>query len=72
MKKYKESETPTCCAEECFGCQDGRCTVLSKNNFGTKKCPFFKTREQAETERANCEQRLANIRINSKQEEELC
>ena len=38
---------PICNREDCFGCKEGKCIVLAKNNFGKRDCPFFKTKEQA-------------------------
>ena len=57
-----ERETnPTCGVVECFGCEEGHCIILTKNNFN-KACPFFKTREQVAKEKAMCAQRMANNR----------
>lgn len=67
----KNEKRPACDAEECAACYEGRCIALSDNNFGTRKCPFFKTKEQAAKEKAYCEKRLADIN-KGKQEDELC
>lgn len=50
MKEFN----PKCWCNQCFGYEDGKCLILSSNNFGGRKCPFYKTREQilAEEERA--------------------
>lgn len=61
-------EFPTCAATECANCEKGQCIALTDNNFGTRRCPFFKTREQAAMEREQYEKRLAEIRI-GKQED---
>lgn len=57
-----EKICPACDKAECFGCEDGACLVLIKNDFGYKECPFFKTREQVEKERQYCRNRMATIR----------
>ena len=61
---------PICAAAECAACEDGHCIALVKT-FKKRKCPFFKTREQNEKEKADCEQRLAEIRMGNK-EDNLC
>lgn len=48
---------PACAATECAACEEGRCVALIDNNFGQRKCPSFKTKEQNEEEKAYCEQR---------------
>lgn len=53
---------PTCDVAKCFACDEGHCVILIDNNFGERKCPFFKTRKQVAEEEAYCEKRLANIR----------
>lgn len=50
-----------CGKADCFGCKDGKCDVLMKNNFGGRDCPFFKTEEQVQTEKAYCAERLRKI-----------
>lgn len=62
---------PTCLETECAANEELHCVALTDNNFGGKKCPFFKTKEQNEKERAYCEQRLADIGRGI-QEEESC
>ena len=52
-------ECPACNRAECFGCEEGHCVILIKNNFGKRGCPFFKTNEQVEKELAYCEERMA-------------
>ena len=54
------NKCPTCSVEECFACEEGLCIILNSNNFGERKCPFFKTREQVAEELAYCEKRMAN------------
>ena len=58
----REIRNPTCNRAECFGCQEGECLVLIENNFGQKGCPFFKTKEQVESEKEYCRERLNEIR----------
>lgn len=41
---------PDCDNRECFGNEGDKCRVLVDNNFGGRKCPFFKTREQIDRE----------------------
>jgi hypothetical protein len=53
--------SPVCNVEECFGCEEKHCIILTKKDFGVRKCPFFKTREQTEKEKAYRKERLANI-----------
>lgn len=62
---------PICKAAECAAYEGGRCIVLTDNDFGGRKCPFFKTREQVAKEKDICEKRLAEIGI-GKQEDNLC
>ena len=62
---------PVCDKKECFACEEWNCLILTKNDFGNKECPFFKTKEQVEEEREYCRKRMNEIRINNK-ENELC
>lgn len=43
---------PVCAKEDCAACSGGQCVALTDNDFGGKKCPFYKTREQNEKEQA--------------------
>ena len=56
----KEKAAPICNEVECANCETGRCTLLSRNDFN-KRCPFYKTKEQAQEENAKRVQRLFNI-----------
>lgn len=47
--KYKV-EFPDCRKRKCFGYSEGKCTILSDNNFGKRECPFFKTQSQIDRE----------------------
>lgn len=59
-KKENIEKCPTCDRAECAGCEDGHCVILTENWF-TRDCPFFKTREQVAEEKAYCEKRKAEI-----------
>ena len=52
---------PVCDNNDCFGCEDGHCIVLTSNNFN-KHCPFYKTREQAAEEKAYCRYRMDEMK----------
>lgn len=52
---------PKCDAAECAAYEKGRSIALIDNDFGERKCPFFKTKEQAAKEKQQCEKRLAEI-----------
>ena len=54
---------PACASVKCASCDDYRCLALTDNNFGKKKCPFFKTKEQVEKEKEYYKKRLDDIRI---------
>ena len=60
MKEIDNSQV--CQVVECFACHESRCTVLIDNNFGGRRCPFFKTKEQVEGEDRHYNERLANIK----------
>lgn len=61
-------QIPDCTVAECFGCEEGKCVVLINNDFGERKCPFFKTNQQVEEEKAYCEERLEKILTKNKGE----
>lgn len=63
---YKNS--PVCNVTECFGHAEGHCVVLVDNNFNGKRCPFRKTKEQVEAEKEYCQNRLAEIKVRTKEE----
>ena len=56
------SRCPTCKVAECVGHDDGHCMMLTNNDFGQRKCPFFKTREQVAEEKVYFLNRMASIR----------
>lgn len=37
---------PNCNREDCFACKDGKCELLTDNDFGKRECPFYKTEEE--------------------------
>lgn len=41
---------PVCGINTCFGYSDGKCTILINNDFGGRKCPFYK-RSRSEIKR---------------------
>lgn len=45
MMEY--AKCPACRLTDCFANVEKHCTILRKKDFGTRKCPFFKTKEQA-------------------------
>lgn len=47
--------------DDCFACSAGRCTILSKTDFGERGCPFYKTRSQTAEERRASRQRLMDL-----------
>ena len=53
---------PTCGAVDCDTNEEGHCIALTTTDFRNKKCPFYKTKEQAKNDRAKCEERLTNIK----------
>ena len=56
---------PTCDMDGCFGNEEGHCLVLDETKF-KNGCPFFKTREQVETEKEYCRRRVDELRIKEK------
>ena len=56
-----QNKCPTCYATNCANNEENRCIALTTNDFEHRKCPFFKTKTQAEKEKAYCEQRLAEL-----------
>ena len=41
---------PLCAKDDCAACVNKRCIALRDNDFGSKECPFYKTKEQNEKE----------------------
>lgn len=60
--KIKLEKCPRCNRSDCLAYTQGHCVALSKNDFGTKGCPFFKTKEQAEADRAARDERARKIK----------
>ena len=59
---------PNCNKWDCAAFEKGKCVCLTDNNFGRRERPFYKTKEQAESERAYCQERMKQIAINKKKE----
>ncbi len=57
-KETFKAETCACKVSDCFACKDGGCAALTDNDFGERSCPFFKTSEQVEKERAAAKIRM--------------
>lgn len=57
---------PDCSVQECVMHEKGYCIALTNNNFGSKMCPFFKTKEQAAKE--EYENQLSDIRQENQEE----
>ena len=45
-------EYPKCDRFSCFAYSDGKCVILTNNNFGKRACPFYKTPAQIAAEEA--------------------
>ena len=53
----KLDECPKCGRHTCFGYNDGKCMILTGNNFGKRNCPFYKTAAQIVAEEARVKNR---------------
>lgn len=69
MSRHYLSECPICSREEtdCFAAARSTgwskyryCTILTDSNFGERKCPFYKSKEQREREEKENEKRWRN------------
>ena len=49
--KYMD-ERPRCLRSGCFANYGDHCSALADNDFGNRNCPFFKTKQQLDEERA--------------------
>lgn len=38
----RKDNLPKCNESSCFACDRGRCVALNNNDFGERKCPFYK------------------------------
>lgn len=47
-----------CNAVACFANDGGQCVCLKDNDFGDKRCPFFKTKKMQAEQEAKCRKRL--------------
>ena len=52
---------PPCTEIECFAYKNGCCAILTDNNFGERKCPFYQTKEQRERDQRRIEERLKSL-----------
>lgn len=50
MSEIDRAISPDCLNNKCFGCDNGKCLILTDNNFKGRSCPFFKTPEQLSRE----------------------
>lgn len=56
MSKAKLS--PDCSKKDCFANNGRTCWVLTSNDFNGRECPFYKTKDQLDTERHATSMRL--------------
>ena len=49
MKNTKRC--PVCDKARCFAYENGKCDLLTENNFGDQQCPFYKTKAQVAKEK---------------------
>lgn len=49
---------PPCEKKDCHAWQDGKCTALSDNRFGSRPCPFYKKLDVCRQERSECLDKL--------------
>ena len=47
---YKPDDKSPHCDRNCFACTNGRCCILTDNDFGDRECPFFKNWDQCKVE----------------------
>lgn len=52
---------PSCTEIECFAYKSGCCSILRDNDFGKRKCPFYKTSKQRQMEQKRCRERLESL-----------
>lgn len=60
-KKTDKTAPPKCDRVNCFACLGRQCRILVDNDFGGRDCPFYKTKDRLEAERARCVLRLRQI-----------
>jgi len=61
MKRILEQQKCACSRSDCKSCNNGYCRSLHSTDFGGKPCPFFKTKEQMETEQSAVLARLTEL-----------
>ena len=42
---------PTCKEKTCFANEKGTCICLTDSNFGDRKCPFYKPKEEMQKQK---------------------
>lgn len=67
MRTYEKC--PGCGQIECFANEEKHCTILTKKDFGTRKCPFFKTKQQAAYEKTERERAFLEMMANTRKGE---
>lgn len=60
-----EFKYPKCIHQhsDCFANVEGFCKVLTDTSFGLRDCPFYKSREQCDTELQQIRERLARKEV---------
>ena len=51
--------------KDCFANADGYCICLTNNDFGGRRCSFYKTKTKAATERKKVEKQLTESILGS-------
>jgi len=62
-KSEKENPFYPCSKSDCFayGHRTGCCQVLTDTDFGTRTCPFYKTKTQYENDRLRAAKRVSQL-----------
>lgn len=47
---YRNDSEPVCERGDCFANREGRCEILTDNDFGKRECPFYKPRKSVGSE----------------------
>lgn len=58
MSEVDRANSPDCQNNKCFGCDNGKCLILSDNDFKGRSCPFFKTQKQLDDEEKKRKRRM--------------
>ena len=67
MRDYKNC--PDCGQVDCFANEVKHCIILTKKDFGIRKCPFFKTKQQAHYDKAKRERAFLDTLANTRKGE---